>query len=98
MQRLDTEYFYKYIQYKHRLPSLISCRKSDFVKPREQITQVNDKSTSQEVTSGGDAGCDSAVSWGMAIAATIIGQHPLNHNMLYAYYPSGWEKWCFVCR
>jgi hypothetical protein len=43
--------------YKHHLvPSLISCRKLDPIRPREQNTQVNDKSNIQEVASGGDEG------------------------------------------
>jgi hypothetical protein len=73
-----------------RLPSLVSCRKSDSVRSREQMTQVIDNSNIQEVASGGDAGCGSAASLIMTIAATIIGQHPPNHNMSDAYCPSGW--------
>jgi hypothetical protein len=77
--------------YKHHLvPSLISCRKSDSIRPREQNTQVNDKSNIQEVASGGDEGCGSATSLVMTIAATIIGQYPPDHNMSDAYRPSGW--------
>jgi hypothetical protein len=67
--------------YKHRLPSLISCRKSDSVRPPEQNTQVNDKSNIQEVASGEDEGRGSATSPAMTIAATIIDQHPPDHNM-----------------
>jgi len=76
--------------YKHCLPSLISCIKSDSIRPCEQNTQVNDKSNIQEVASGRDMGCGSATSLVMTIAATIIGQHPPNHNMSDAYRLSGW--------
>ena len=75
--------------YEHRLPSLISRRKSDSVRP-QHIGQLNVKSNIQEVASGGDEGCGSATSLVMTIAATIvIGQHPPNHNMSDVYCPSG---------
>jgi hypothetical protein len=57
--------------YKHRLPTLISRRKADAVRPREQNTQV-DKLNLQEVASGGG----SAASLVMTMTLTIIGQHP----------------------
>ena len=77
--------------HKHRLPSLISCRNSYTTRPCEQNAHVNDKSNIQEVASGGDEGCGTATSLIMTIAATIIGQHPPNHNMSDAYRPSGWR-------
>ena len=67
--------------YKYRSLSLVSCRKSDSVGPREQKTQVNDELDIQEVASGRDAGCGSAISLVITITATIIGQHPPDHNM-----------------
>ena len=63
----------------HRLPSLISCRKLDFVRPREQNTQVNDKSKIQ--ASSGAEGCSSATSLVITIAATTIGQHPKSQHV-----------------
>ena len=78
--------------YKYRSLSLVSCRKSDSVRPREQKTQVNDELDIQEVASGRDAGCGSATSLVMTTAATIIGQRPQNHNMSDAYRPLGWAS------
>ena len=54
-------------------------------------SDLKDKSNIQEVASGGDEGCGTATSLIMTIAATIIGQHPPNHNMSDAYRPSGWR-------
>ena len=75
--------------YKHRLPSLASYRKSDSVRPHEQNTQVNDKSNIQGVAPGVEEGCGSTTTLAMTIAAAIIGEHPLNHNIKDAYCPSG---------
>jgi len=59
--------------YIHRLPSLVSCKKSDSVRPREQITQVVDNSNIQEVASGRDAGCGSAALLVMTIMSVRVG-------------------------
>ena len=70
-----------------------------FVRSRKQKTKVNDKSNIQGVESG-DEGCGSAASLTMTTAATIIGQHPIKHNMADAYCPLGWaalQQRCFVC-
>ena len=65
----------------HILNTVYLVSSSDSVTPREQNTQVNDELDIQEVASGRDAGCGSAISLVITITATIIGQHPPDHNM-----------------
>jgi hypothetical protein len=64
--------------YKHRLPSLISRRNSDSVRPQH---------TGQCQVRPPVGMRDALV---MAIAGTIIGQHPPNHNMSDTHCPSEW--------
>ena len=66
----------------HRVFLQVHINTVFLVSSSDPITpQVNDKSNIQEVVSGRDAGCGSATSLVITITATIIGQHPPDHNM-----------------